>query len=156
MLDIWGENIHNKKITSKSFLEGFQFVLKCPLQLQSCTLHNLCWSVRLRTVLGLYGYFLNVFLKILHTVPVDRFITVDTSEMDDLGFYSTRFLTVSMFSSIILIRGGSWSLEGETSPEAINLLITLEKALLRGSWRGGNLKCLRNILLKVVGFLNSP
>ena len=70
--------------------------------------------------------FSNVFLKILHTVPVDRFIAVDTSEIDELGFSSTRFLTVSMFSSIILVRGGPGSLTGETSPVA--LLITLEKA----------------------------
>ena len=49
-------------------------------------------------------------------------------EMEELGFSSTRFLTVSMFSSIILVRGGPGSLEGETSPEAMNLLTTLEKA----------------------------
>ena len=48
--------------------------------------------------------------------------------MEELGFSSTRFLTVSMFSSIILVRGGPGSLEVETSPKAINLLITLEKA----------------------------
>ena len=50
-------------------------------------------------------------------------------EMEELGFSSTKFLTVSMFYSIILVRGGPGTLE------AINLLITLEKA---------------------VGFLNSP
>ena len=48
-------------------------------------------------------------------------------EMEEFGFSSTRFLTVSMFSSIILVRGGPGSLEGKTSPEAINLLITLER-----------------------------
>ena len=48
--------------------------------------------------------------------------------MEELCFSSTRFFTVSMFSSIILVRGGPGSLEGETSPEAINLLIALEKA----------------------------
>ena len=70
--------------------------------------------------------FLNVFLKIFHTVPVDRFIAVDTSEIEELGFFSSRVLTVSMFSSIILVRGGPGSLGGETSLETINLLITLE------------------------------
>ena len=50
--------------------------------------------------------------------------------MEGLGFYSTGFPTVSMFSSIILVRGGAGSLEGETSPEVINLLITVEKASL--------------------------
>ena len=59
---------------------------------------------------------------------VDRFIAVDTSEMEELRFSSTMFLTVSMFSSIILVRRGPGSLEGETSPEAIDLLIILEKA----------------------------
>ena len=29
MLNIWGKNIRNKKLTIKSFLEEFQFVLKC-------------------------------------------------------------------------------------------------------------------------------
>ena len=66
--------------------------------------------------------------SIFHTVPVYRFITVDTSEMEELRFSSTRFLTVSIFSSIILVLGGPGSLEGETLPEAINMLITLEKA----------------------------
>ena len=33
---------------------------------------------------------------------------------------------------------------------AINLLITLEKAWLWGSWRGANFKCLRNSLFKAV------
>ena len=33
------------------------------------------------------------------------FIAVDTSEMEELGFSST-ILTVSIFSSIILVRGG--------------------------------------------------
>ena len=46
-------------------------------------------------------------------------------EMEELGFSSIKFLTASMFSSIILVRGGPGSLKGETSPEAINLLITL-------------------------------
>ena len=49
-------------------------------------------------------------------------------EMKESGFSSTRFLTVSMFYSTILVREGPGSLEGETSPEATNLLITLEKA----------------------------
>ena len=35
-------------------------------------------------------------------------------EMEELGFSSTRYLTISMFSSIISIRGGIGSLEGET------------------------------------------
>ena len=48
--------------------------------------------------------------------------------MEEFGFSSIEYLTVSMFSSIILFRGGPESLEGDTSPEAINLLITLEKA----------------------------
>ena len=48
--------------------------------------------------------------------------------MEELGLSSTRFLIVSMFSSIILVQGGPGSLEGETSPEAITLLITLQKA----------------------------
>ena len=30
-------------------------------------------------------------------------------EMDELGFTSTRFFTVSLFSSIILVRGGHGS-----------------------------------------------
>ena len=60
--------------------------------------------------------------------PVDRFIAVDTSEIEELGLSSIRFLTVSMFSSIISVRRGHGSLERETSPEATNLLITLEKA----------------------------
>ena len=30
MLDIWRTNIRNKKLTVKSFLEGFQCILKCP------------------------------------------------------------------------------------------------------------------------------
>ena len=30
MLDTRGENICNKKLMIKSFLEGFQYVLKCP------------------------------------------------------------------------------------------------------------------------------
>ena len=30
MLDIWGKNIRNKKITIKFFPEEFQFVLKFP------------------------------------------------------------------------------------------------------------------------------
>ena len=68
--------------------------------------------------------FLNVFLKIFHTVPVDRFIAVDISEMEESSYSSTKFLTVSIFSSIILVRGGPGSLEGEMSPETINLLIT--------------------------------
>ena len=54
--------------------------------------------------------FSNVFLKILHTVPVDRFIAVDTSEIDELGFSSTRFLTVSMFSSIFFCSGKTWKI----------------------------------------------
>ena len=45
------------------------------------------------------------------TVHIDRFIGVDTSEMEELDFSSTRFLTVSMFSSINLVRGGPASLE---------------------------------------------
>ena len=49
-------------------------------------------------------------------------------EMEELGFSYTKFLAASMFSSIILVQGGPGSLEGETSSEAINLLITLEKA----------------------------
>ena len=49
-------------------------------------------------------------------------------EMKELGFSSTRFLTASMFSSIILVRGGPGILEGEMSPKVTNLLITLEKA----------------------------
>ena len=49
-------------------------------------------------------------------------------EMGESGFYLTKFLTVTMFSSIILVRGVPGRLEGETSPEAINLLITLEMA----------------------------
>ena len=50
-------------------------------------------------------------------------------EIEELGFYSTRFLTVSiMFSRIILVRRRLGSLEEGTSQEAINLLITLEKA----------------------------
>ena len=48
--------------------------------------------------------------------------------MEELGFSSTRFLTLSMFSSVILVQGGPGRLEGETSLEAINLLITLETA----------------------------
>ena len=48
-------------------------------------------------------------------------------EMEELGFSSTRFFTVSMFSSIILVRGRPEILEEETSTEAINLLITLER-----------------------------
>ena len=48
--------------------------------------------------------------------------------MDELDFSLTRFLTALMFSSITLFRGGPGSLEGETSPEAVNMLITLEKA----------------------------
>ena len=48
--------------------------------------------------------------------------------MEELDFSSFRFLTVSMFSFIIFVRGGPGSLEGETSPEATNLLITLENA----------------------------
>ena len=48
-------------------------------------------------------------------------------EMEELGFSSTRFITVSMFSAIILVRGRPGSLERETSMEAMNLLITLEK-----------------------------
>ena len=48
--------------------------------------------------------------------------------MEELGFSLTMFHTVSMFSSVILVRGGPGSLEDETSREAINLLITLEKA----------------------------
>ena len=59
---------------------------------------------------------------------LDRFIAVDTSVMKELGFSSTRLLTVSMFSSIIFVRGGLGSFKGETSLESINLLITLEKA----------------------------
>ena len=34
-------------------------------------------------------------------------------EKDELSFSSTKFLTVSMFSSFILVRGGPRSLEGE-------------------------------------------
>ena len=49
-------------------------------------------------------------------------------EIEELGFSSTMFLIVSMFSSIILDRGGPGRLEGEMSPETINLLITLKKA----------------------------
>ena len=30
MLNIRGKSIRNKKLTIKFFLEGFQFVLKCP------------------------------------------------------------------------------------------------------------------------------
>ena len=52
--------------------------------------------------------------------------------MEELGFCSTRFLTASIFSLLILVRGGPGSLEGEMSTEAINL-ITLDKALLCGS-----------------------
>ena len=48
--------------------------------------------------------------------------------MEELGISLTKFLSVSMFSSIILIREEPGSLEGETSPEATNLLISLEKA----------------------------
>ena len=47
--------------------------------------------------------------------------------MEELGFSSTRFLTVSMFRLIILVRGRPESLEGETSPVAIKLFIILEK-----------------------------
>ena len=49
-------------------------------------------------------------------------------EMVELGFSPTKFLTVSMFSSIILVRGAPGSLEGETSPDTIRLLIILEKS----------------------------
>ena len=49
-------------------------------------------------------------------------------EIEELGFSSTKFLTVSMFYSIISDLGGPGSLEGESSPEVIKLLITLEKA----------------------------
>ena len=49
-------------------------------------------------------------------------------EMVELDFSSTRFLIVSMISSIFFVRGEPGSLEGETSPEIINLLITLDKA----------------------------
>ena len=83
---------------------------------------------RTLAVLGLYGYFPNVLFKIFQTVPVDRFIAVDTSEIEELSCSSTRFLIVSMFSPIILVCGGPGNVEGEMSPEAINLLITLEEA----------------------------
>ena len=42
-------------------------------------------------------------------------------EIEELGISSTRFLTVSMFCLIILVRGGPGCLELETSPEAVNL-----------------------------------
>ena len=45
----------------------------------------------------------NCFNEPVDTVPVDRFIAVDTSKMGELDFSSTSFLTVSMFSSIILV-----------------------------------------------------
>ena len=47
--------------------------------------------------------------------------------MLELSFFSTRFITVSMFSSINLVQGGLGNLEGETSAEATNLLITLDR-----------------------------
>ena len=67
--------------------------------------------------------FSQYFLKLFHTVLVDRFIACDTLEMKELCFPSTRFFSVS-----ILVRGGPESLERQKSPEAINLSITLEKA----------------------------
>ena len=48
-------------------------------------------------------------------------------EIEELGFSSTRFFTVSMFFSIILVRRGPRGLEGETPAEAIHSLITQEK-----------------------------
>ena len=44
-------------------------------------------------------------------------------EMEQLGFSSSRFLTVSMFSSIILVTEGPGSLQEGTSSNAINLSI---------------------------------
>ena len=79
------------------------------------------------TVLGLYEYVFNVFLKIFHALPGDRFIAVNTKEIEEFNFCSTKFLTDSMFSTIILVWRGPGSLDRETSPETINLLITLEK-----------------------------
>ena len=35
--------------------------------------------------------------------------------MEELGLSSTRFLTVSIFSQIILVRGGPESLEGDVT-----------------------------------------
>ena len=46
MLDIWGKNIRNMKLTIKSFLEGYQFVLKRP-------------SIRLDASLGSWYYTIN-------------------------------------------------------------------------------------------------
>ena len=42
-------------------------------------------------------------------------------EMEEI-FFSNMLLTESMFFFIILVRGGPGNLEGDTSPEAINLL----------------------------------
>ena len=58
---------------------------------------------------------LTVFLSTVFTSPGRAFVGL---EMKELGFSSTRFLTVSIFSSIILVQGGPESVEG---PEAINL-----------------------------------
>ena len=65
-------------------------------------------------------------------------------EMEELGFSSTMFLTVSMFSLIILVRGRPGSLDGETSLEFDN---SGEGVTVRKLTPGDNLKGLRNSLL---------
>ena len=89
----------------KSFLEGFQFV-GCKLGL-------------------LVGYYLHGVHYLWKRVGS---WSQKGKELAEFSFSSTSFLTVSMFSSMILVLGGPGRLEEETSPEAINLLITLEKA----------------------------
>ena len=67
---------------------------------------------------------MDIFSK-FHTVPVDRFIAVDTSEMKKLGFsYQISYCINVFFDNFG--SGRTWKIG--TSPEAINLLITLEKA----------------------------
>ena len=51
-------------------------------------------------------------------------------QMDEMDFSSAKFLTVSILSSIILLRGGPGRLVGETSPEATNLLINLDRVTI--------------------------
>ena len=85
MLDIGGKNICNKKLSIKSFFEGFQFVLKC----LSIKFDASSW----------YGndlIFIDASSVSFHGV---HWLWKGVgSEMEELGVSSTKFLTVSMFS----------------------------------------------------------
>ena len=153
MLNIWGKNIRNEKLTITFFLEGFQFVLKCPsirfdASLGSCMVEYNSQELR-------YGLYWTIVAYLSEVFTISGSWKLE-GKIGELGFSSTRFLTVSMFSSIIWVQEGPVSLEGGTSPEAINLLIYSGEGVLRGSWRGDIFKCFRNSLLSAVGLLNSP